>query len=102
VNWTDNGKAISSSSSYTFTNLVNRSLVANFVSIPSLTLYPTSPSSLLLAWPTNDASLVLQLSTNLGITNWVSAPEPVTIVGTNNRVSISPIVGDRFYRLIRP
>ncbi len=102
VNWTDNGKAISSSASYTFTNLVNRSLVANFVSIPSLSLYLTSPSSLVLAWPTKDANLVLQLSTNLGITNWVSAPEPVTIVGTNNRVSISPIVGDRFYRLIRP
>ncbi len=31
ANWTDNGVIVSTSASYTFTNIVNRSLVANFV-----------------------------------------------------------------------
>ena len=36
ANWTENGKAVSRFAGYTFTNIVNRSLVANFVPMPLL------------------------------------------------------------------
>ena len=102
VNWTDNGKSVSSSARYTFTNLVNRSLVATFVPMPPLLFSLPQPGTLVLAWPTNDTSLVLQQNTDLNGANWVPVPEAVTVVGTNNRVSISPPAGNRFFRLIRP
>ena len=38
VNWTENGAAVSTAATYLFTNIVNRSLVANFVPAPTLTV----------------------------------------------------------------
>ena len=102
ANWTDNGKAVSRSASYTFTNIVNRSLVANFVPMPPLSFSQPQPGALAFTWPTNYASLSLQQNTNLGTTNWVAVTNAVTVVGTNNRVSTSPLIGNRFFRLIRP
>jgi hypothetical protein len=102
ANWTDNGKAVSRSASYTFTNLVNRSLVANFVPMPPLSFSQPQPGTLALAWPTNDTSLILQQSASLTTTNWVPVTNTVTIVGTNNVVSISTLTGNGFFRLIRP
>ena len=100
--WTDNGKAVSSSARYTFTNLVNRSLVATFVPMPLLSFSQPQPGMLALSWPTNDTHVGLQQNADLGFANWVPVPDAVTVVGTNNRVSVSPLVGNRFYRLLRP
>lgn len=102
ANWTDNGKAVSRSASYTFTNLVNRSLVANFVPMPRLSFSMGQPGTLVLAWPTNDVRVGLQQNADPGFANWVPVPDAVTVVGPSNRVSISLLVGNRFFRLIRP
>ena len=52
VNWTENGVVASTSASYTFTNIINQSLVANFVAAPTLS-FVKQPNALVLAWPTN-------------------------------------------------
>ena len=101
--WTENGKAVSSTSSYQFTNIVNRALVANFVSLPPpLSFSQPAPGALAFTWPTNAPGLVLQQNTSLGTTNWVPVTNAATIAGTNNRVSILPLTGNRFFRLLRP
>ncbi len=102
ANWTDNGKAVSRSASYTFTNLVNRSLVANFVPMPPLFFSLPQPGQLALSWPTNQPGVVLQQNVELGAPNWVTVPDPVTVVGTNNRVNVSSLIGNRYFRLLRP
>lgn len=45
---------------------------------------------------------VLQKNSDLTSTTWVSAPDPVTQVGTNKRVSVSPVDGSGFFRLMLP
>lgn len=100
--WTDNGETVSSSASYQFTNIVNRSLVANFVAVPQLTLTTLQPNTLVLAWSTNFSDLELQQNSDLGTTNWLSDTNPVSVVGSNRQVTISPLTGSRFFRLIRP
>ena len=102
ANWTDNGKVVSSSSSYSFTNLVNRSLVATFVSMPALSIFLLQPGTLALTWPTNYPSWTLQENPDLGSANWVPVPDAITVVETNNRVSLSPVTGSRYFRLSNP
>jgi len=103
VNWTEHGKVVSTSASYTFTNIVNRSLVANFVPAgPALSVSAQSAGVLTLAWPTNDPRLVLQHSAGLSAPNWVVVTNAATVVGTNNRVTISPSGAARFFRLQQP
>jgi len=101
VNWTENGKVVSTSASYTFTNIVNRSLVANFVAAPSLSLSATQPDALALTWPTNFSGFVLQRNSSLGIPNWASVTNVVSVVGTNQQVIIAPLTGTGFFRLSR-
>jgi hypothetical protein len=93
---------VSRSASYTFTNLVNRSLVANFVPMPPLSYSQPQPGILALTWPTNDTSLMLQQNVNLSTTNWVPVTNAVTVFGTNNLVTISPLISNKFFRLVRP
>jgi len=101
--WTDNGKPVSDSASYTFTNIVNRSLVANFAPVgPALSLKAPQAGTLAFTWPTNPPGLVLQQSTDMSTANWILATNVVSIVGTNNRVIISPLTGSRFFRLLKP
>jgi len=103
ANWTDNGKSVSRSASYRFTNLVNRSLVANFVPMPPLTFSQPLPGALVFTWPTNNASLVLQRNTDLNTTNWVNVTNVATLAGTNRQVTISPLTGSgSFFRLSKP
>ncbi len=100
--WTESGKAQSSSSSYLFTNLVNRSLVANFVPAPQLSLTAQLPGALVITWPTNFTGFVLQQNSDLGTTNWLIATNPASVVGTNKQVTITPLNGNGFFRLVRP
>jgi len=101
VNWTENGVVVSTSANYTFTNIVNQSLTANFVAVPQLS-FSTQPNALVLTWPTNFSGFVLQQNSDPGATNWLSATNAVTVVGSNKQVIISPLTGNGFYRLSRP
>lgn len=100
--WTENGKALTTSASYQFTNIVNRALVANFVPMPPLVYTQPQPGALIFAWPTNEVGLVLQQNNDLGGTNWIPVTNAATVVGTNRSVSVSPLTGSRYFRLIRP
>jgi hypothetical protein len=102
VNWTENGAPVSGSASYEFTIEVNRSLVANFVPAPQLSFSTPQANTLVILWPTNFSGFVLQHSPDLGTPNWLDAANPVTVVGTNNQVIISPLEGRSFFRLSHP
>ena len=102
VNWTENGAPVSGSASYEFTIEVNRSLTANFVPAPQLSFSTPQANTLVILWPTNFSGFALQHSPDLGTTNWLDAANPVTVVGTNNQVIISPLEGRSFFRLSHP
>lgn len=102
-NWTENGNIVSASSSFEFTNVVNRDLVANFVPLPPrLSVSMMQPDTLAFTWPTNHTGFLLQQNSDLDTTNWVSVPSAPSVVGTNNCVLISPLIGNRYFRLIQP
>lgn len=101
VNWTDNGEFASATASYTFTNLVHRSLVANFVAQPQLAFSRPQPGVIVVTWPTNFTGFVLQQNANLATTNWMPATTGVSIGGTNYQANIPTTNGPRFFRLAR-
>jgi hypothetical protein len=100
ANWTDNGVIVSTSASYTFTNILNRSLVANF--LPKLMVSFSLPGSLFIAWTTNFSGYVLQQNPNLHTTNWTTTAETVSPVGGNYEATILTTNGPRFFRLQHP
>jgi hypothetical protein len=99
VNWTENGVVVSASADYTFTNIINQSLVANFVPAPTVSLL-TQAGTLLLSWPTNFAGFLLQQNLDLNTTNWEVAAERVNPAGTNFQAIIPTTNGTRFFRLV--
>jgi hypothetical protein len=102
VNWPDNGAVVSRSAAYPFTVDVNRSLVANFVPAPQLSLSTLQPNALAITWPTNFSGFVLQQNSNLGTTNWLNATNAISVVGTNHQAIISPLNSSGFFRLRHP
>jgi hypothetical protein len=102
-NWVENGKVVSTSASYTFTNIVNRSLVANFAPEgPRMWHVVAAPGALAITWPTNATGYLVQRCTNLNLTNWVNVTNAATIVGTNQQITITPMNGASFFRLMKP
>jgi hypothetical protein len=103
-NWTEHGKVVCDSADYTFTNIVNRSLVANFVPAPpELSHSQLQLGALTLAWPTNAVGFVLQRIDDLTAANWVAITNGITVVGQNRQIVISPLGGTGgFFRLARP
>lgn len=102
ASWTENGATVSRSVVYKFTNIVHRTLVANFVPMPPLTWAVTAHGELSLSWPTNFPEIQLQETSTIPNSTWTSPPEPITILGANHQVIISPSPKNRFFRLYRP
>jgi len=102
--WTDDGKVVSSSANYTFTNIINRSLVANFVpESPRLSYSVSQPGAFALVWPTNASGYVVQSNTSLNTTNWVNVTNVPTVIGANQQITITSLAGPgSFFRLIKP
>src|ERR1017187_2099406 len=100
LNWTENGAVVSASPSYTFTNVVNQSLVANFG--PQLMLPASPPRSLIISWLTNFSGYQLQENSDLRTTNWVNATDPTNVFGTVYQATISTTNGPRLDRLRQP
>jgi hypothetical protein len=103
THWSEHGQVVSRFANYTFTNIVNRSLVATFVPVgPLLNCFTPQPGTLVLTWPTNEP-FVLERNEDLSTTNWVNVTNAVTVVGTNKQVTITPMSGPcSFYRLMKP
>ena len=100
--WTDNGTPVSSNATLQFPVTLNRSLVANFVPIPRLSVPSVQPNALTITWPTNATGYVLQQNSNPMSANWVDATNLVTVVGSNKQVTITPLTGSGYFRLKSP
>jgi hypothetical protein len=66
---------------------------------PSLSIELVSPSSALVFWPAPSDGYVLQQHTNLTTTNWVAVTNSPVVVNGEKQVTVSPQVGNRYYRL---
>ncbi len=93
ANWTEDGNLVSLAPSYTFTNIVNQSLVANFVpktATDCSILVSASPSAAGTAGGaavyTNGASVTVSASTNAGFAflNWVDTGSGLTVSSNAN------------------
>ncbi|HEY5912660.1 MAG TPA: hypothetical protein VJA21_18825 [Verrucomicrobiae bacterium] len=70
---------------------------------PSLTLTANSQlSAITISWPLPAEGWVLQEKTDLAAANWVNNVQLPQDVGGRRQVLISPLVGNRFYRLYKP
>jgi hypothetical protein len=58
--------------------------------------------ALVFTWPANPPGFVLQQNNDLSTASWVMTTNAVRVVGTINRVNISPLTGKRFFRLQKP
>jgi hypothetical protein len=100
--WMEQGRVVSRSAVYSFTNVVNRSLVAVFIpEPPRLTHRVPNPGAVILSWPTNAESFILQHNSDLDPANWSDTTNVSTVVSTNRQVTITPMTGTRFFRLIQ-
>ena len=100
--WTDNGRVASRSPAYSFTNTLNRALVAHFVPAPALALEWQPPGTLQLWWPTNFPGFALQENPGLNPSNWAASARPTTVQGTNRHATVAPTNRAAFFRLARP
>jgi hypothetical protein len=98
--WTENGKVVNRSSIYTFTNVVHRTLIANFVPMPSLAVVSTA-DNFVMAWPTNFQNIAVEQITNVP-GQWVPLAIPASILGTNYIITVPLSGSQRFFRLKAP
>lgn len=102
-NWTLNGTEVGTLPSHSFPSTVDQTLVANFVAWrPVLNNLRLTPDTLVLSWPAGASGWVLQESQDLSPASWVDSTRPVNVVGSENQVLVSPLIGDGFFRLAHP
>jgi len=58
--------------------------------------------TLAISWPASPAGFSLQQNNNLATTNWTTVTSGITVVGSNNTITINASSGNGFYRLIAP
>jgi hypothetical protein len=69
----------------------------SFIPVPSLTIQ--SPNAPTISWPSAIGNYVLQETSSLLDTNWVTVPNVVSATNGQNQVTITPGSGSEFYRL---
>jgi hypothetical protein len=67
---------------------------------PPLAIAPSSSNSVLLSWAAAFNGFTLQQNSNLATTNWTAVTNAAATINGQSRVTISPVTGNRFYRLI--
>ena len=107
TNWTLGGVAAGTNNPVTFDALANYNFVANFtvapvITSPTLTFAAPTAGTLGFVWPTNAAGFVLQQNSDLTTPNWTAVTNAVSVVGSNNQVTLTATNGNRFYRLQHP
>ena len=70
---------------------------------PSLTIHMTASNTVAVSWPSPSSGFVLQQN-NAGVSsvNWSNVTASIQDDGTNKSVSVSPSLGNRFFRLLKP
>ena len=101
VNWTEAGVPVCPTTNYTFNVAAARTLVANFALVPvPMTMNNFVGTNLSLSWNPAATGWVLQESPDL--ITWTNSTRLLTTNGTQRSVSISPLVGNKFFRLYHP
>jgi hypothetical protein len=101
LNWTETTNVVSTSASYSFTSDANRTLMANFIAQPAVKTV-LSPGSVTVSWPEGASGWVLQECGDLGMGAWTNSTRQVTVTGSQKQVTISPVTGMSFFRLVLP
>jgi hypothetical protein len=65
---------------------------------PLLTITRSGPSAIV-SWPSPSTGFVLQETASLGNATWTNVAQPPVDNGTNKSITITPPVGNKFYRL---
>ena len=69
---------------------------------PTARISCSSPTSAVVAWPMWSSTLRLCQTTNLAAGQWTAVTNPVTQVGAENHVTVSPLSGRQFFRAVYP
>ncbi len=101
VSWTEAGVPVSTATNYNFTLASTRSLVANFAAIPvPMSMTSVAGTNLSLAWNPATTGWILQESSDL--IAWTNSTRTLTTNGIQRSVSISPPIGNKYFRLYHP
>ena len=71
-----------------------------YLPLPTLTVQQTGPTSVMLSWPTSIAGYSLQTSPAVSPTSWTAVGAPVSRVGDQYQVTVSPLTTYQFFRLV--
>ena len=100
TSWTEGGIVVNADANYQFSSAANRSLVANFVTIPT-PAWEAKPEGLTYKWPANATAWILQESADLA--SWIDSPRVPLVVGNENQVTTSGYADKTlFFRLTLP
>lgn len=102
LNWTEAAVVVSTSASYSFASSASRVLVANFIAQPSVSLNPGAPGTLIISWPAGASGWVLQECTDLSLGDWADSVRTVIVVDNQKQVTITPLTGSGYFRLVHP
>jgi hypothetical protein len=69
---------------------------------PLLSIHNAGGNAALVSWPFTTVAFHLQQCASLDNANWVPVTNSVNLVTGTNQVTISPVVGNQFYRLKFP
>ena len=101
VNWTEAGVSVSATTNYTFNIAAARTLVANFAAIPvPMTMTNSTHTNLSISWNPAITGWVLQESPDL--ITWTNSTRLLTTNGSQRSVSITPLIGNKYFRLSHP
>jgi len=66
---------------------------------PPLSIQITTTNTVVLSWPVSPFGFVLQKSSAVSTTAWLSFSTAPLVVGGHNEVLIAPVFGDQYFRL---
>ena len=66
---------------------------------PGLTIAGVFHGIVMISWPAPSTGYVLQVNTDLTTTNWLTVTNPPIVANGEMVITVSPTVGNRYYRL---
>lgn len=100
--WTEDTNVVSAATTYSFSATASCALVANFIAQPGVNAVPTGSETLVISWSAAAPGWVLQENAGLDSAGWVNSPRSVNVVGNQNQVTVTPLTGSGFFRLVHP
>jgi hypothetical protein len=101
VNWTEASVPVSTATNYIFNVAHARTLVANFAPVP-VPMAATNFSGTNLSFSWNPAITGWALQESPDLISWTNSTRTLTTNGSQRSVNISPLTGNKFFRLYHP